>query len=140
LTFYLYTNFVYSILFADAHTTRAFNWLRKTARGLIVGSWTATEFFALVHRRVRSNLLSENDAQFALADFDAFVSGKAQMLTLSSSTGALAVDLARDPHLKLSAADALHLAAAADGGHVLVSFDRRLTDAAQLRAYPFEIP
>jgi predicted nucleic acid-binding protein len=50
------------------------------------------------------------------------------------------VDLARDPLLKLSAADALHLASAADGGHILVTFDARLADAARARAVPLEMP
>ena len=121
MTYYLDTNLVYSILFADAHTIRAFDWLRKTTNGLIVGDWTATEVFALVHRRVRSGLLIPSDAQAGLADFDTFVSRHAQSQGLSRSAGALAVNLARDPRLKLSAADALHPAAAADGGHVLVS-------------------
>ena len=140
MTFYLDTNFVYSILFADAHTAPAFNWLRRTAGDLIVGDWTTTELFALVHRRVRAGLLTAMDAQLALADFDTFVSGNALILNLSPSAGLIAADLARDAALKLSAADALHLGAATDGGHVLVSFDQRLTEAARVRGYPFEIP
>jgi len=140
LTHYLDTNFLYSILFADAHTARAFAWLSRTAAGLIVGDWAATELFSLVQRRVRSGLTTAGDARAGLVDFDAFLSSKALTLPLSASAGALAVALARDSALKLSAADALHLAAAADGGHILVSFDLRLTEAARMRAYPFVVP
>ncbi len=140
MTHYLDTNFVYAILFADAHTARAFQWLRTNAKGLVVGDWAAAEIAALVGRRVRSGLMIASDAQAGMADFDAFLSSKAQTLPLSSSAGALAVELARDPLLKLSAADALHLASAADRGLVLVSFDARLAEAARSRAYPFEIP
>jgi predicted nucleic acid-binding protein len=140
VTFYLDTNFIFSILFADANTTRAFHWLKKTANGLVIEDWAAIELDALVHRRTRSGLMRERDAQAGLADFDAFVASKAQTLPLSASAGALAIDLARDPLLKLSAAAALHLAAAASAGQVLVSLDLRLTDAARARALPFEIP
>ncbi len=136
MSFYLDTNFVYSILFADAHTPRAFGWLGVNPSQLHVGDWVATELFALVNRRARSGLVAQDLAKAALADFDAFVSSKAQSLALSPSAGALAATLARDPLLKLSAADALHLASAADGGHVLVTFDVRLADAARTRAYP----
>jgi uncharacterized protein len=100
----------------------------------------ATELFALVNRRARSGLIAQDIAQAALADFDAFVATKARGFALSPSAGALAAALARDPLLKLSAADALHLASAADGGHVLVTFDVRLADAARARAFPVAKP
>ena len=46
MTHYLDTNFVYAILFADAHTARAFQWLRTNAKGLVVGDWAAAEIAA----------------------------------------------------------------------------------------------
>jgi uncharacterized protein len=140
MSFYLDTNFVYSILFADPHTLRAFGWLRANPSELHVGDWAATEMLALVNRRARSGLIAQDVARTALVDFDTFVSSKAKGLALSPSAGVLAVDLARDPLLKLSAADALHLASAADGGHILVTFDARLADAARARAVPLEMP
>jgi predicted nucleic acid-binding protein len=79
-------------------------------------------------------------AALGIGDFDAFLANKAGTFALSPSAGALAAELARDPLLKLSAADALHLASAADGGYVLVTFDARLADAARARTYAVEIP
>jgi predicted nucleic acid-binding protein len=140
MSFYLDTNVLYAFLFKDLHSQQIDLWLRGQLAPMVVGDWGKIEFYALVGRRVRGGALTADAAVQGIADFDAFLSTVAQTAPLSSSTGALAVDLARDPILKLSAADALHLAAAADGGHVLVSFDRRLTDAARLRAYPFETP
>ena len=49
-----------------------------------------------------------------------------------------AAALARDPALKLSAADALHLALCGEGGHSLVTFDLRLIEAARVRGYSVE--
>ena len=128
------------MLFADAHTLRAFGWLRGNPHDLIIADWTAAELYALVNRRVRSSQMAPELAKAGLAEFDAFVSAKARRLALSPSAGALAASLARDPLLKLSAADALHFACAADGGHILVTFDARLADAAPMRDYPVEIP
>jgi len=140
MSFYLDTNFVYSTLFADAHTSLALRWLRANPSDLNVCDWTATEMFALISRRARSGLIAQDVASAALADFDAFVTNRARSIALSPSAGALAANLARDPLLKLSAADALHLASAAEGGHVLVTFDVRLADAARARAFPMEMP
>jgi len=140
MSFYLDTNAIYSFIFGDAHSARMDNWLKTPSSLLIIGDYVQTEFHALVGRRVRGGGLTPHAASVGIADFDAFVARRAQTLALSSSAGALAVELARDPLLKLSAPDALHLACAADGGHALVTFDLRLADAARARSYPVEIP
>ena len=140
MSFYLDTNAIYAFFFNDFHSTRIELWLSGQSAPIYIGDWGRIEFYALVGRRIRGGGLKNDAAALGIADFEAFLSSKAQPLPLSASAGALAVNLARDPALKLSAADALHLASAVDGGHVLVSFDARLTDAARIRAYPFEIP
>lgn len=66
--------------------------------------------------------------------------GIARNVCRTPASGALAALLARDPGLKLSAADALHLALSAEGGHCLVTFDVRLIEAARARGYSSEIP
>ena len=73
-------------------------------------------------------------------DFDDFAGNRSQRLSLSPAAGALAAALTRDPALKLSAADALHLALSADGGHCLVTFDARLAESARTRGLRAEIP
>ena len=140
MSFSLDTNFLVSILFADAHTARAFAWLGLGAIEINVSDWAATELFALVHRRVRAGLIAPDVAAAALIDFDAFMASRARRLPQSAAAGSHAADLARDAALKLSAADALHLALSADSGHSLVTFDQRLADAARARGYPVEIP
>jgi predicted nucleic acid-binding protein len=42
--------------------------------------------------------------------------------------------------LKLSAADALHLALSSEAGHCLITFDTRLAEAAHSRGYEVEVP
>ena len=140
MSFCLDTNVLVSIFFADAHSTRAFAWLERVPEPICVSDWAATEFFALAHRRVRAGLLDADAANAALLDFDAFAGNRAQRRSHSAASGALAALLARDPGLKLSAADALHLALSAEGGHCLVTFDVRLIEAARARGYSSEIP
>jgi predicted nucleic acid-binding protein len=140
VSFCLDANFIVSILFVDSNTARAFAWLERNRARLLVSDWTATELFALVQRRVRTGLLSGEVAMAALAEFDAFARERAESLRLSPAAGARAAGLARDAALKLSAADALHLALSAEGDHCLVTFDIRLADAAKARSFAFETP
>jgi uncharacterized protein len=138
VSFSLDTSFLVSILFVDAHTARAFAWLSAGGRDIRVSDWAATELFALVHRRARAGLIAADVAAAALIEFDTFMAGRARRLPLSPAAGVLAANLARDPALKLSAADALHLALAASDGLSLVTFDDRLADAAKARGYSVE--
>jgi uncharacterized protein len=140
VSYCLDTNFLVSMFFVDAHSGRAFAWLERASEPMCVSDWAATEFFALAHRRVRAGLLSADIANAALLDFDAFAGSRAQRLLQSAAAGALAALLARDPALKLSAADALQLALSGEGGHRLVTFDVRLANAARARGFGFEIP
>jgi uncharacterized protein len=140
VSFCLDTNVLVSIFFADAHSTRAFAWLERFAEPICISDWAATEFFALAHRRVRAGLLDADAANAALLDFDAFAGNRAQRLSHSAAAGARAAVLGRDPALKLSAADALHLALSAEGGHCLVTFDIRLAEAARVRGFDVEVP
>ncbi len=140
MSYCLDTNFLVSILFVDAQTDRAFAWLERVPEPTYVSDWAAAELFALVHRRTRAGLLGGDVAGAALLEFDGFAGSRARRLSISPAAGALAALLARDPALKLSAADALHLALSADGGHCLVTFDARLFEAAGMRGFNCEIP
>ena len=140
MSYCLDTNFLVSILFVDTHTASAFAWLEHVREPIYVSDWAAAEFFALIHRRARAGLLGADAAGAAIVDFDDFAGSRARRLSQSPAAGALAAALARDPALKLSAADALHLALSADGGHCLVTFDSRLAEAARKRGFHSEIP
>ncbi len=140
MSYCLDTNFLVSILFPDAHTPRAFAWLARLPQPIYVSDWAATELFALVRRRMRAGHLEAEVADASLLEFEAFAGRRAQRLSQSASAGALAAQLARDPALKLSAADALHLALSAGGAHCLVTFDLRLAEAARVAGFSVEIP
>ena len=134
------TSVLLSLLFADAHTARAFHWLSRQADLLFVSHWAEAELFAVLNRRVRSGALARDTAEGVAREFDNFIDGRAARLPVSPAAGARAAMLARDPALKLSAADALPLALSSEAGHRLVTFDLRLAEAARLRGYDAEIP
>ncbi len=140
MSFYLDTNFIVSIHFPDVHTARSFDWLAARASRLVVSDWTAAEYYALVLRRVRTGTLSAMAASAAFAEFDAFAGGRAARAPMALVAGPRAAEMARDPELKLSAADALHMAISAEGGHCLVTFDKRLAEAARARGFAVETP
>jgi uncharacterized protein len=140
VSYCLDTNFLVSILFVDAHTSTAFAWLERSPAELYVSDWVATELFALIQRRVRAGVLKKDVAAAAVLEFDDFVGSRTTRLRLSAGIGAHAAHLARDSGLKLSAADALHLALSAESGYCLVTFDLRLAEAARARGCPVEIP
>ena len=140
MSFYLDTNILVSFIFRDAHSIKVEAWIAKTPRSLIIGAWTEVEFLALVRRWSRSGLLTVDQAENKIADASAFIAERAQQLPLSPTAGARAASLARDPLLKLSAADALHLACASEGGHCLVTNDARLIEAARARGFAVEAP
>jgi predicted nucleic acid-binding protein len=134
------TSFLVSFLFPDSHTASAFAWLERLPRTVYISDWAATEFFALIRRRIRAGLVNPGIAEAGLLEFEAFAGSRAQHLSQSASTGAHAAELVRDPELNLSAADALHLALSAAGGHCLVTFDARLAEAARAAGFLAEIP
>jgi predicted nucleic acid-binding protein len=140
LSYYLDTRAIYSYIFEDAHSPAAEKWIGDANRPLIISDWVESEFGALINRRVRDGGLAVDAAVSGLSEFDSFALGHAQRYRLSGAAGARAAVLARDPALKLSAADALHLALSAEGGHCLVTFDIRLAEAARVRGFDVEVP
>jgi 2-haloacid dehalogenase len=79
-------------------------------------------------------------AEAALLEFESFAGARTRRLPHSASAGAHAAELARDPELKFSAADALHLALSAEGRHRLVNFDARVADSTRAAGFDAEIP
>jgi predicted nucleic acid-binding protein len=140
LSYYLDTSAIYSYIFEDAHSPAVEEWIGDANRPLIISDWVESEFGALINRRVRDGGLAVDAAVSGLSEFDSFALGHAQRCRMSAAAGARAALLARDPALKLSAADALHLALSAEGGNCLVTFDIRLAEAASARGFDVEVP
>ena len=133
MTLCLDTNVLVSLYFEDAHSQKIDAWLKEKPRDLVVSRWAETEFAAIVTKRTRVGALTAEAAQEVMAAFDTWVAVRARRLESTPAVGILAASLARDHALKLSAADALHLALSSEGKHALVTFDVRLVEAALAR-------
>ena len=127
---YLDTNIVVSLLFPEISTKAVLDWIVEAEGPIFVSDWLEIEFAALINRRVGSRQLSSADAASSFADFGEFVGKHVVRLSMTPKIGACARAFARDAGLKLSAADALHLAFAVEGSHSLITNDARLANAA----------
>ena len=132
------TNILVSLFFEDAHSQKVDRWLKEKPRDIAVSRWAETEFAAIVTKRTRVGALTAETAQEVMAAFDTWVALRARRLETTPAIGMLAAALARDYALKLSAADALHLAQSSEGKHTLVTLDLRLADAALARGDSLE--
>lgn len=114
----------------EAATAQVRAWLGGQApEALLISDWVATEISSALSLKLRTGALQPAHRAAALAAFHRMV---ADSLTVVTPTGlhfrnaALFVDR---EELGLRAADALHLAVAADLGATLVTLDQRLLRA-----------
>lgn len=140
MSFYLDTNVVISLFIDDAKSAATVAWMGQVAKSVAVSSWLETELNSFMRRNVRTGVMTALFADRKLAEIDQFISGHCQRIELCAASGNRAAALARDPMLKLSAADALHLGLSSHNGHILVTFDMRLAEAARLRGHGVEVP
>lgn len=121
---------VTSIFLEDAHTPRVRHWLRQGSSRPTVSSFAATEFAAVVSRRIRIGLTNEADALGVLRLFDAWLLSRAEAVEVEPQDHPLAALFVRRFALGLRAPDALHLATCQRLGLPLLTFDLRQAAAA----------
>ncbi len=132
MSFYLDASFLVSMVVEEASTPLAERWWRgQGGRASFVGGFAAAEVAATISRGLRARRFTAPQAADALADFDA-LRALCEVFAPTPRIFDRAEALVRDFSLKLAAPDALHLAGAIEAGLALVTFDRRLADAARL--------
>ena len=99
---------------------------------MIISDLANLEVCAVVSRELRAKRFTRAAADKALADFDS-LRAASERLTPGAQDFALADQLVRDYATKLSAPDALHLAAAKNAGARLATLDARLAEAARMQ-------
>ncbi len=90
------------------------------------------EVAAVVSRRLRQGLSSEDEARAILRDFDLLRNACGSHVHHRADSE-LADELVRQFPTKLAAPDALHLASAVNLDATLVTFDQRLAEEARMR-------
>ena len=104
--------------------------LGGSPKPLIVTEFAAGEFAAALSRLVRTNRLSEHTARASLVDFDSWRIGYCLSPPHAAVDILVAATFVRRFDLKLLLPDAIHAATCQRLGATLITFDRRLADAA----------
>ncbi len=130
---YLDTSVVLSIVALDSNSEKAGAWYGSLQASVVISDLADLEVCAVISRELRAKRFSRSVADRALSDFDS-LRATSERSTPDAQDFALADRFVRDYALKLSAADALHLASAKNAGAQLATFDLRLAAAARMRA------
>ena len=129
---YLDTSVLVSILVDEPRSQLAREWWKRASGENVISAFAALEIAAVVSRRVRTGVSTEDEACEVLRDFDLLRDACGSHVHRRADFD-LAEELIRDFPTKLAAPDALHLAAAINLNATLVTFDERLTVAARMR-------
>jgi hypothetical protein len=131
MSFYLDANIIVALLIPDALADRTEALMSRRGAALIVSDFAATEFAAVIARKVRIGALSREQAQSTFGEFDAWVDGKCQRAEVANVDCTSAEAMLRRLDLPLMAPDAIHIAIAQRVGATLVTFDQRMAAAAR---------
>lgn len=113
-----------------AHAIRL--WLENESNVLCSADWCVTEVSSALSTKVRSNALTQQDADFAWETFEQSCQGDLELLPVLPQDFSHAAQLCRVAASRLRAGDALHLAVALrQNCQQLLSFDRNLNINAQ---------
>jgi predicted nucleic acid-binding protein len=129
MMFYLDASSIAPLFVADDHSQAMQAWASSEPRTFVVSDFAAAEFAAVVGRAHRTGKLTIRQALEAFADFDQWRSRWVVARATNVADGKRCEGLVRNLDLKLSAADAFHLAIAMEDRLTLVTFDGRLADA-----------
>ena len=127
---YLDTNVLVALLVGDALITQATETGSRLRGELIVSDFAAAEFAAVVGRLVRIGQFENNAGQSRLILFDRWLPAMALRVPVAAEDVVAAETLLRRFSLGLRAPAALHSAIARRLDATLVTFDRRMEQAA----------
>ncbi len=124
----------------EAATRRVQAWLgRQPPETLLISDWVVTELTSALSIKVRSGELDAADRARLAGVFTRLRTESLTVLPINRDHFATAARFVEQFSLGLRAADAMHLAVAADHGARLCTLDRRLADAATTFAVDAEL-
>lgn len=124
----------------EAATHRVQTWLgRQEPETLLISDWVLTELASALSIKVRTGELSATDRARLVGVFTRLRTESLTILPVNRNHFATAARFAEQFSLGLRAADALHVALAAEYGATLCTLDRRLAEAATTLAVNAEL-
>jgi predicted nucleic acid-binding protein len=130
LSRYLDTNTLIGLLTADPLTAQANALLRQSTEAMVISDLAAAEFSGVVGRKVRTGVIARQYAFDVLTALDQLIQ-RIHRVELEAGDIPRADLFLRRLDLSLQAADAIHIAIAQRLGATLVTFDRRMAQAAR---------
>ena len=124
----------------EAATHRVQTWLsHQPPETLLISDWVVTELASALSIKVRNGELSAADRARLAATFTRLRTESLTVLSVTRDHFATASRFVEQVSVGLRAADALHVAIAADHGATLCTLDRRLAKAATILAVNAEL-
>jgi len=124
----------------EAATRRVQTWLgRQEPETLLISDWVLTELASALSIKVRTGELSAADRARLVEVFTRLRTESLTVLPISRNHFVTAGRVVEQVSLGLRAADALHVALAAEYGATLCTLDRRLAEAATTLAVNAEL-
>jgi uncharacterized protein len=135
---YLDTSFIAPLVIAEDSSEAVEAFLLKLKPGeLATSMWTQVELASLVSRKVRMGEFSEAEAESVRREFDRVLSESFELLVPAAADFAAAAKYLETPRTGLRAADALHLAIAANhGAKKILTLDHGFLDAGKQLKLP----
>jgi uncharacterized protein len=127
---YLDTSLLVGALTNEARSPSIQRWLEdQDPAGLTISWWVVAEFSAALSVKLRTGQLGARDRSEALVKLEKLMDRSLSILPVAQSDFTTAARLADQYQFGLRAADALHLAIAANHGATLNRLDKRLAEA-----------
>jgi uncharacterized protein len=124
----------------EAATERVQIWLeRQPPERLLISDWVVTEFASALSIEVRTGTIRVTDRARIAAAFTTLRADSLTVLPVTRDHFVAAALYAEQFSLDLRAADALHLAIAAERGATICTLDKRLSEAAMALAVNAEL-
>jgi uncharacterized protein len=128
---YLDTSVLVTALTTEAATKRVQSWLKERENyQLCISPWVMTEMYSALAMKLRLGIIVQDERERILDEFGYLQRTQFKQLEINHAHFKTAGRYAAQYQLALRAADALHLAIAADNGASLCTLDQRLFDAA----------
>ena len=138
MNLYLDASALVSLFAADAHTPRIQGLIARSSEGVVVSEWGLAEFTSALAIGVRTTSLQASERDHAEGTLNAWLARQDPPVSLEPGDAETARRLIRATLRPLRAADALHLAIIQRCGFSLVSFDKRMCEAAEDLGIPVE--
>jgi uncharacterized protein len=131
LSVYLDTSIVVPLFVSDPFGERAIEYVERGKPSVVISDFVAAEFVSAIARRVRMQILAQDEAQAAFAMFDDWEQNGTSRVEIDPADIRAVESILRRLEFPLRAPDALHIVIAQRLGAELATFDEKMAACAR---------